>query len=219
MSARDDILGNIRARTGRSAPASGDVDERLAEPVRGPIPARATGSPAERWQRFTEMARAASADSEELAALDDLPELVARLCDEEGFARRVATAPLPALVRLDWSGAGIDAEQRAGRPDDRVCVSHALCGVAETGTLVLVSGPQSPVTLNFLPDVHVVALAADSIVGSYEEAWDLIRAGGNAPRAVNWITGPSRSADIEQSIQLGAHGPVRLAIAIYSRTT
>ncbi|MDZ7748013.1 MAG: LUD domain-containing protein [Halofilum sp. (in: g-proteobacteria)] len=76
--------------------------------------------------------------------------------------------------------------------------------------LALASGPASPVTLGFLPEVHVVALSADRLVGSYEEAWSLLRARGPLPRTINWITGPSRSADIEQTLQLGAHGPVRL---------
>ncbi|MEZ5579927.1 MAG: LUD domain-containing protein [Candidatus Competibacteraceae bacterium] len=73
---------------------------------------------------------------------------------------------------------------------------------------MLLSGPHSPpTTLNFLPDTHIVVLRADRIVGAYEDAWDLLRARGlGMPRTVNFITGPSRSADIEQTVQMGAHG-------------
>jgi len=88
----------------------------------------------------------------------------------------------------------------------------AFAGIAETGTLMLVSGPNSPTTLNLMPDTHIVVLRADQIVGPYEEALDRLRVrqdGKPLPRTVNFITGPSRTADIEQKIELGAHGPRR----------
>jgi L-lactate dehydrogenase complex protein LldG len=96
-------------------------------------------------------------------------------------------------------------------------VGHALAGVAESGTIVLASGADNPTTLNFLPETHIVVLAAADIVGDYESAFDMIRDryGKSAmPRTVNLITGPSRSADIEQTILLGAHGPRRLHLVI-----
>jgi L-lactate dehydrogenase complex protein LldG len=89
--------------------------------------------------------------------------------------------------------------------------------VAETGTLALVSGPDTPTTLNLLPDVHIVALAAGAVVGTYEDIWTRLRArfgDGMMPRTLNFITGPSRSADIEQKLQMGAHGPRRLHILL-----
>ena len=82
---------------------------------------------------------------------------------------------------------------------------------------MLCSGPAGPTTLNFLPETHVVVLRADQVVGPYEEAWDLLRSARGAaglPRTVNFVTGPSRTADIEQTIQMGAHGPRRLCILL-----
>jgi L-lactate dehydrogenase complex protein LldG len=105
----------------------------------------------------------------------------------------------------------------AAREGDRVSVTGAFAGVAETGTLVLLSGPESPTTLNFMPEAHIVVLPADRIVGAYEEVWALIRSrfgNGTLPRAVNWITGPSRTADIEQTLLLGAHGPRLLHVLL-----
>jgi L-lactate dehydrogenase complex protein LldG len=96
-------------------------------------------------------------------------------------------------------------------------VSHAFGGVAETGTIVMVSGPENPSTLNFLPDNHIVVVSEKAITGDYETMWSKIRLSygkGTMPRTVNWITGPSRSADIEQTILLGAHGPRRLHIVV-----
>jgi L-lactate dehydrogenase complex protein LldG len=91
--------------------------------------------------------------------------------------------------------------------------------VAETGTLILTSGPDNPTTLNFLPENHIVILFADDIAGNYEDVWDRLRRmnGSNLPRTVNMITGPSRTGDIEQTIELGAHGPRRLHIMIVDR--
>ena len=79
---------------------------------------------------------------------------------------------------------------------------------------MLVSGEQTPTTLNFLPDTHIVALRASQVVASYEDGWDLLRARGSLPRTVNFITGPSRTGDIEQKIELGAHGPRRLHVIL-----
>ncbi|MDX1605990.1 MAG: lactate utilization protein C, partial [Candidatus Competibacterales bacterium] len=110
-------------------------------------------------------------------------------------------------------------ERRAARNGDKVTVTPAFAGIAETGTLMLLSGPDSPTTLNFLPDAHIVVLPAERIVGPYEAAWQRLRARNEPlPRTVNLITGPSRSADIEQTLQLGAHGPIRLHILLVERS-
>ena len=101
--------------------------------------------------------------------------------------------------------------------DDLVSVSHAEAGVVETGTLALFSGQNNPTTLNFLPENHIIVLEESAIVDHYEDVWTLIRqqfGEGNMPRTLNFITGPSRSADIEQTLLLGAHGPIRLHVLL-----
>ena len=98
-----------------------------------------------------------------------------------------------------------------------MAVSHAFGAAAESGTLMLVSGPDNPTTLNFLPDTHVVVLDAKDVAGDYETLWRRVRekfGEGTMPRTVNLITGPSRSADIEQTLILGAHGPRRLHVMV-----
>jgi L-lactate dehydrogenase complex protein LldG len=124
----------------------------------------------------------------------------------------------PLLHGLPWDSTP-QIEVAHGRSDgkDAVSVSHALAGVAESGTIMLASGPENPTTLNFLPETHIVVLAAADIVGDYESAFDMVRSRhgrGTMPRTVNLITGPSRSADIEQTLLLGAHGPRRLHLVI-----
>ena len=108
-------------------------------------------------------------------------------------------------------------EEGPGRGRDPPGDGGALAGVAANGTFMMASGPASPTTLNFLPETHMVVLRTADIAGCYEDAWDRLRAaqdGEPLPRTVNLITGPSRTADIEQTIQLGAHGPRRLCILL-----
>jgi L-lactate dehydrogenase complex protein LldG len=121
------------------------------------------------------------------------------------------------LAGMPWDATQITLSRGASDGDDPVGVSHAFAGVAETGTLVLTSGPDNPTTLNFLPETHIVVLAAKDVAGDYETVWDRLRAAagkGQMPRTVNMVTGPSRSGDIEQTILLGAHGPRRLHIVV-----
>ena len=96
-----------------------------------------------------------------------------------------------------------------------MAIQHGFAAIAETGTLMLPSAPERPTTLNLLAEAAIVVLAADRVVGAYEEAWDLLRAElGAMPRNVMLVTGPSRSADIEQTLELGAHGPRRLHVVL-----
>ena len=80
---------------------------------------------------------------------------------------------------------------------------------------MLPSAPERPTTLNLLPDTAIAVLRASRLVGALEEAWDLLREdAGVMPRNVMLVTGPSRSADIEQTLELGAHGPRRLHVVL-----
>ena len=123
---------------------------------------------------------------------------------------------------IPWSDQAmlVTEEGRAHGSED-CCVSNAFAAVAETGTLVVVSGRHSPTTINFLPRTHICLVHSYKILGDYEEVWARLRNDkkvdtnfGFLPRTVNWITGPSRTADIEQTLLLGAHGPQQLHIVI-----
>ena len=152
----------------------------------------------------------------EVAAAADVPAEVARYLRE---ANLPATLRMGADARLDGDALGRDTalEISHGPSDghDLNAVSAAFAAVAETGTLALVSGADNPTTLNFLPDNHIVVVFAEDVVGDYESVFARLRARlrrRRAPRTLNFITGPSRSADIEQTLLFGAHGPRRLHI-------
>ncbi|MCC7168020.1 MAG: LUD domain-containing protein [Rhodospirillales bacterium] len=208
MSAKAAILDGIRRAHGRGP---------LAQPPQplpaAAIPARARDSGPAAVARFCAMAEEASAQLVRLASLAELPGAVKAEIARLKLDPAVALAPDPALIELDWTGLAV--RRGPARPDDMVGVVQAFAGVAETGSLVLLSGPQSPTSLNFLPDLHIVALFASQIVGGFEDAFAKIeREAGGMPRTVNLITGPSRTGDIEQTILMGAHGPRRLVVAL-----
>ncbi len=212
------ILATIR-RGLKRGPQSGEQREtlqaRLANPPRNLIPARSAGDADARAALFIEMAREASAEIIELADFSALPAAVQGLMGDAD-ARQLVIADTPALKALDWSACeGIELLHRVALSGDAFSLTESFAGIAETGTLMLHSGPDSPTTLNFLPDVHLVTLRRSRIVGPYEDAWQLLREETQGlPRTVNMITGPSRSADIEQRLQMGAHGPKRLVILL-----
>jgi L-lactate dehydrogenase complex protein LldG len=222
VSARDDILGGVRRALGRSAGANAEEPAaRVAVHRRNLIPARATAlDPSGRADLFVAMAEAVQTSVARVASDRDVPAEVARYLAAENLPAELAMAPDSSLDTLPWDERPL-LRIRRGKAEqgDAVSLTPCLAAVAETGTLMLVSGESTPTTLNFLPDTHVVVLRAGQIVASYEDGWDLLRARsggkpGALPRTVNFITGPSRTGDIEQKIELGAHGPRRLHVIL-----
>ena len=219
MSARNDILAGIR-RALRRGPVPADVASGLVERVaahrRNLIPARAAAlDRAARIDLFVAMAEEVQTTVARVAANAAVPAEVARYLAAENLPAELVMAPDPALDAVPWDTRPLLAIRR-GRAEagDAVSLTPCVAAIAETGTLMLVSGSDTPTTLNFLPDTHIVVLRAGQVVASYEDGWDLVRAAQAWPRTVNLITGPSRTGDIEQRIQLGAHGPRRLHIVL-----
>jgi L-lactate dehydrogenase complex protein LldG len=227
MAARDQILGGIRrslARGTLDGDGAAPLEERLANPPRGAIPARTHGLDQKGLvDLFERYANEVASSVTRVAKLDDVPDAVAGFLAQHNLPAELAMAPDPLLDRIPWAKRPL-LRIRKGRSDGRdpVGLSAAFSGIAETATLMLASGPESPSTLNFLPDTHVVVLPASRVVGPMEDAWAKLRAASPAvklsgeamPRTVNFITGPSRTGDIEQKILMGAHGPRRLHIVI-----
>ena len=165
---------------------------------------------------FIAMAEEVSATVSRVGAMDDVPQEIARYLADHNLPAAAKLAPDPELDAIPWHRAPLlELTRGKGEDADKVSITGAFAGIAETGTVMALSGPHHPTTLNILPETHVVILRADQIVGAYEEAWDRFRQSGREqPRTVMLIPGPSRSGDIEQTIQLGAHGPKRLHLVI-----
>ncbi len=180
------------------------------------LPARARVAGAEAVALFERMARRVQTDVERVAARSEVARTVARYLRYHGVPQRLRLAPHPLLEEAGFAEQSLMTVARgAADPSDPVGVTVAEAGIAETGTLMLCSSPQCPTLLAFLPETSIVLLPTAQVVGSYEEAWQLLRARyGQPPRSVNFITGPSRTGDIAQKITLGAHGPRRLLVIL-----
>ncbi|MDP1753042.1 MAG: lactate utilization protein [Reyranella sp.] len=220
--ARSQILNGIR-RSLRRGEISGDqrqaVEARLARPPLGPAVARAQLAQPEKVALFCQWAETNNATVARVAAADVAAEVSSFLA-RNNLPARAAIAPSPQLADYDWDGQKMLSLRRGrGEGSDQVSITGAFAGIAETGTLVMASGPDHPVTLNLLPDTHIVVIRESDIVGGYEEVWTRLRARygkDRMPRTVNTLTGPSRTGDIEQAMELGAHGPRRMHIVVVS---
>ncbi len=215
MTARDNILSRIRAAQGRSG-APG-VEERAS--VAAHIGAHPPGPrPQAAWDdiaRFSGCAVKLSTTVDQVAAFADVPQVVARYLEQNNLPKSAVC--WPDLFELEWQAAGIEVESRAAEGTDLVGITSAFCAIAETGTLMTLSGPRTPATTSLLPETHIAVVRASRLVRGMEDAWKLLRDEHGAdfmPRALNFISGPSRTADIEQTLVLGAHGPYRVHIVL-----
>jgi L-lactate dehydrogenase complex protein LldG len=213
--ARQQILGRIRSGLKRgplNEQQQAHLSQELKSRKRTTQPARAKVTGQTALDDFKAMALEVATEIVNLANLEELPQAMSQLMQDSNLTQQpLVLAKEPDLVALNWAAAGINTDMRASTKGDSISLTNSLCGVAETGTLVLRSSPNSPTTLNLFPDIHCAVLHKDNIVAGYEDAWDWVRDGG-IPRTVNFITGPSRSADLEQTLRMGAHGPKRLVI-------
>lgn len=216
---RDAILGAIR-RGLRRGPLPADqaamLRGRLEQHPRHLIPARSRLPHAEQVDLFVRNVEKEFGSVARVPDLDSMPEAVADYLASQNLPTSLVMAPHPDLQAVPWATRPM-LSIREGRAEatDAVSMQHAFAAIAETGTLMLPSAPVRPTTLNLLADTEIVLLRASRLVGAYEEAWDLLRAElGGMPRNVMLVTGPSRSADIEQTLELGAHGPRRLHVVL-----
>ncbi|MDC7786306.1 lactate utilization protein [Rhodoplanes sp. TEM] len=225
MSARDQVLGAIRralAVTGEEPSRRKIVADRLADHPCGVIPARGQLLPAARLALFQKRVELVAGTVARVATAEDVPAAVAAYLRADGLPPAVRRGADPRLGAMPWEREpSLAVAVGASAGDDLVGVSHAVAAVAETGTLVLLSGPDNPTTLNFLPDHHLVVVDAATVAGDLEtvlsrlrDTWGQGGGPGGLPRNVHLITGPSRTADIEQTLILGAHGPRRLHVIL-----
>lgn len=211
----DRIGAALNARGSSAAERQANLASRLAVPPPPIIPDRAPANADGRADYFRARAEETSATTERVAGFDDLPGAIAAYLRRRDSTGAIKAQPRPPFTDLNWA----PLEVAYGPADDKDGIGLVLAdgGAAETGTLFLMSGPDAPTALNFLPETLIAVLALADLAGDYEGAWRIVRdASGNAfpPRTVNWISGPSRSADIEQRVLMGVHGPRNLHIIV-----
>jgi len=224
MSSREKIMEKIKGslRKKRTVHTSDEerrqaVLTRISEHPRGVIPASASLPKQDLLLQFSKKVQASEASFKLVKSYAKAAKEIMSYLQRHNLPPSIRMGSDYRLEKLVWEG--VPPQLRYGPSDgqDLVCVSHAQGGVSETGTLVLTSGPENPTSLNFLPENHIVLLRKKDLQNSYENSWKALRAqyaDEKLPRTVNMITGPSRSADIEQTLILGAHGPLRLHVIV-----
>jgi L-lactate dehydrogenase complex protein LldG len=212
MSARENILARIRAANAvaKSTVALGGAPElRISEHPRGPHPDLSWDT----LRKFIDQSRASASSVDQIDRIEDLPTAVSKYLTENALEKHLVG--WDDYQSLDWASAGLEMEARPAQGGDKVGVTGSFCAIAETGTLVTLSGEFSPATTSLLPETHIAVLRTSRIVKTMEDAWSLVRQEvGDLPRQVNFISGPSRTADIEMTLVYGAHGPFRVHVIL-----
>lgn len=211
-SARSEILSRIRALQGRTDSCRdrelANAKRYMAQHVCGPEPSLA----ADLVSLFVERSKSMLCTVDHVQSEAQVPAAVARFLLEHELVGPVAL--WPSLNHLDWSALG---EVRFGKanPDDLVGVTGVAHAIAETGTLVFASQPDQPSNMHLLPETHVAIVRESQIVHTMEDVFERMRQKSEKmPRALNLVSGPSRTADIEQTLVLGAHGPYRVHVLL-----
>ncbi len=217
MTARERVLADIRRSLGRERELDAERAQALRDRLAAPAPHTLPAVGEELVGRFVAKLEAAGGLASRVGSLSEVVDTVAAHLHRYGLGTELVVGGQRLLERIPWPADWVIRRGTAGG-NDPVSVTGAFAGVAETGTVVLLSGPEHPSTLNFLPDDHLVVLRSASIVSHVEDAWRMIRAlPEGMPRTVNLVTGPSRTADVEQTIQVGAHGPRRFHAILVER--
>lgn len=216
---RERILARIRGALGAGGRTRAEaVAARLAGAPPPLVPARARVPAPERLELLKGFFAAQATDLVCAAEPAEVPGAIAAYLRTHRLPLRLRKGADAYLAALPWQSAGeLTLDEGPARPGDAVGLSRAIAAVAETGTLVLASGPDNPVTLAFVPGTHIVVVRAETVVGSYEEAMAMLMtegAGAGLPRTLNLISGASRTGDIGGRIVMGAHGPRRLAVVL-----
>lgn len=214
-----DMLDTIRRRlgvTGHEPYRRRAVEQRIAARDAPPPPGRVLQAHNRLIADFRARLEAQFATTDHVASAAALPEAIRRYLQAAALPAQMVAAPALADAFAHADSAGLTLRYGAPGDTDRVGLARAALGIAETGSLVFVSAPDMPVSLCYVPEVQIALIRAADIAGPLEAAWRLQRRlGDDPPRSLCFVSGPSRTADIEQTMFLGAHGPAKLHVIIY----
>lgn len=211
VSARDKILSAIRGA--RPILKSGSSGTPRPELQLTPPP----DDPEVLVERFMSLAREEAATTERVPQAADVPAAVLRYLRSEQLAPRLITTGNARSSVIDWtSAAGLDCVAEPVGTDGDTVVTGCYAGVAEAGAVVTLSSIDHPSEFNFLAATHIVIVQASVVLASFEELWSRLRMDypDSWPRMMNFIVGPSRTADLGVPSRLGAHSPARVHIIV-----
>lgn len=214
MSDRAAILGAIRAAKPVRGRSARDIATEAAALVAEPQLIQPDFGGASLLERFVAKATSerVTATVDQVAAMGDVPGAVSAYLQQVRQGTSLCIEACAPFESLDWSEFDrIDHLETDGQS----AVTLAEYGIAETGSVVFRSGPDSPILMNFLPLYHIVVLRAETLLGHSEDLWHKL-GGAEAPqsRLLTLVTGTSGTADIEARNVRGAHGPRHMHIII-----
>lgn len=217
--ARTAILGRLRA-AGGSGPLP-DLDTAVLERRQWPA--------AERVERLRKGMEAVHTEFLE-ATPATWPEVVRAFCDREGLKNLLfgPTCEAGAELAKGWAPGGTqlmpyDRPIEAFKDELFTGVdagfTSTVGGVAETGGLLLMPGSAEPRLMSLVPPIHIALLRASTIQDTFWSAVKALGWGRSLPPNALLISGPSKTADIEQTLAYGVHGPKRLIVVLVQDLT
>lgn len=210
MSARDQIIGNIRHSLGRDTELSEQQLDALQMRQSAKRQHARPRTADDLLVQLKEQMALVQMTVAELSSEAELGEAVTSYLREHQLPAAITIAP--ELSAVTWPDA-LEVHTGAARAEDLSSVTACACAIAETGSIMMLASAQSPATLRFMPDNHMVVLKREQVVAHLEDAWQVMRAEPSGiSRAVHINTGPSRTGDVEQVIEIGAHGPRRMHV-------
>ena len=154
MSARENALNRIRAALGKSA------DRAEREEIKAYIRQHAAGPrPPAEWNlvtRFRERALNSASSVDQVASIGEVPRAIAHYLREQHLALQAVC--WPEFAMLDWTAQGMNVDARPANGSDLVGITGAFCAIAETGTLVTLSGKNSPAATSLVPETHIAVI-------------------------------------------------------------
>lgn len=211
---REEILSRIRRSLKRREPLDVNVERALAARNRSVTPHVQPHYEGDLVERLLEKHALLKGSSSRIDNATGIVTAVVEYLRDWNLQEAVVAAERDPLLNLPW-GDGLKCEFRPASGDDRVAVSVADAAIAETGTIVIASSATSPMTHSYLPEHHIVVVDTRVVVKWQEDVWRILRQRPDfPPRGIAMISGPSKTADVEQTIEYGAHGPRNVHLVV-----
>jgi L-lactate dehydrogenase complex protein LldG len=213
MSAKENILKKIREALGKEQGKDDVREQQVQDYIRRHPLGPQINFDEDTVKRFMDKAVYLANTTAQVNSLEEIPAAIAKYLNDNKLDSKFVC--WSEYAKLNWVAHNLTAESRTIRDGDLIGVTGVFCAIAETGTLMCISGEHTPPSTSLLPETHIAIVPKNRIVAHMEDGWALLRKEcGKTPRAVNFISGPSRTGDIEQTIVLGAHGPYRVHIIV-----